>query len=401
MAGGGWKKNFLSFIENLVGGKKIIPPSDLIGILIEHGFIKMEEADRFHRYVERSEYQVLSFVERSLNEMITADSILTTDPEDIRLEKILVGRINNLSTFIDIIEDVAKLLRERLTAEVFDRATANPNPTLGYVAWCLPDDPVEKEQKKQWWREHLPKKTLERTLFDMRSLDGTKECVYIPADAFTASPSRAESPEATMIGDLGTPLEVALRKRGNLKGKLSIPEYRYRVRQTIYLKILPAVDEGVKERRLNRSEADYLERFIFRIRYLMILYQGVKKGDIDMKSDQPLIPSITNIVSNKNIESHVEHLAKIGFDPARVNTIKAAAFNNQEKVKCINPDCENLFVPINKNHKHCEHCSKPGNYLKEWRKSKKNKNRRRKRNQPAPKESFPMIIIDPKSMEDE
>ncbi len=359
----------------------MIFPVDLIRILKHNGFIKWKEAGKFHKYIVRSKEETLD----------AADALPTT-PEDIRLEKTLVSRVRNLSVFLEILSDVEKLLKVRLTAKVFDRAVANCPKTLAYIIYRLPDDPVEKEEKTQWVREILPEEVLERTIFDMKNIDEDKECIFIPADFFHPSPTRDMNTDNMILDEFGTPYEIILRKEGLLKGKRSIMEYRYHVRQMLHFRIFPALDEGSKEGILRPSEFTYIKKFVSKILHLMVLYQGVKKGDIDMKSDKPLVPSMTNLFSNKMIENHIENLIKGGFDPLKAEAIKAAAFKSQERLRCINPQCGRIFIPINKNHKRCEHCSRPENYLKDWRASKAN-NRNEQQKQPAPQKdiSIPMI----------
>ncbi|MFQ5780643.1 MAG: hypothetical protein ACE5HN_07640, partial [Nitrospiria bacterium] len=232
-------------------------------------------------------------------------------------------------------------------------------------------------------------------------IDGGKECVFIPIDAFIAVPYRGDDEMAMFIRDYGTPIEVILRKGGRLKGKLSIPECHYHIRRVIFFKIAPAIDLGVEGGKLTQYEYDYIKKFVYKINYLMGMYEGVKKGSINKESDRPLTPSKTYAISNKSIENTIKNLLKSGADPRWVDSVRSAAFKNREKVKCINSHCKNTFLPINKNHKRCQDCSKPGIYLKEWRALHGDReNWNPKQGQPPPEKIITIRFIDIAKLEE-
>lgn len=162
----------------------------------------------------------------------------------------------------------------------------------------------------------------------------------------------------------------------------------------LYYKIAPAIDAGLATGKLNQYEYDYILKFIHKIDRLKSLYQGVKKGEFDLEKDEPLIPSKTYLASNKVIDNAIKNLIKAGVDPKTANAIRAKSYNRQE-VKCINPHCNNLFVPKNRKNNHCENCSQPDQYLKEWRASRADKKSRKSEPTPPPEKMIYMRFIDP------
>ncbi|HXN07246.1 MAG TPA: hypothetical protein VN944_09315 [Nitrospiria bacterium] len=328
--------------------------SDLNHVAIFQAFIRKTEANLFTEYIERSK-----------EETPATDDLIPKTLEEIRLEKVILGRIKGLKVFLHLHLGVEKILREKLSNEVFDHAIANCNKTVTYIEYVLADDAFLKNRAKEKAREDLPEDVLKRTIFDV--MNGGKECILIPVDAFVSIPSRDDNPISMAISLFGTPMEVYLRRRGLLKGKMTVSEYRYEMTQSLFFRISPAMDKALANKKLNESDFNFIKKFIFKIRHLMTLYQGIKKGELHLEDDKPLIPSITYINSNKIIENTMKNLKKGGVDERRAGEIKTFAFNNQKKIKCIVSGCNNTFVPINKNHLRCDSHSEPKVFLKEWR----------------------------------
>src|SRR5579863_9254141 len=165
------------------------------------------------------------------------------------------------------------------------------------------------------------------------------------------------------------------------------PHSPWVLKQILYYKIAPAIDVGLASGKLNQYEYDYTIKFIRKIMHLKSLYQGVKKREFDLEKDEPLIPSKTYLASNKVIDNAIKNLIKAGMDPETAKAIRAKSYNRQE-VKCINPHCNKMFVPKNENNNHCQDCSQPDKYLKEWRASQADKKSRKSEPAPPPPEKI-------------
>ncbi len=328
---------------------------DLIQILIDHGFIKKEEADLFHRYVNNSK-----------EETYHSDDLFPTSDEENRLEKIIVNRQDNLRVFSDIIREVDLLLKKILTPDEYDQVIEECIKTVGYVPQELSTSHDRKVEAMKKLVEKLPDDVACRIIFDYEDINTNKKYVCIPGDAFLAIPTRSEDRFSKDISLYGTPIEVHRRKYGKLKGKISIPEYRDTILKIKMFRIAPAMDLSLSLGKLTRGECDYIKKFVYKISGLMHNYLGVKKGCIDINNKEFLKPSITNIVSNNVIDNSIKLSIEAGMDPVTANKLRDDAYNHK-KVKCINTQCENTFFPINNKNKRCRNCSKPSVYLKEWR----------------------------------
>lgn len=351
-------------------------PEDLIKILLYHGFIRREHAVAFHRYVHRSKEEITANID-----------LLPTTREEIRLEKTLLVRAQSYRIFFKIFLGLDRLLKKKLTEEEYARAMANYKKSINHIVVNLPHDPIEKEKVKQEYREQF-QGILEKMTFDVFDEVSGRECIFIPADAYIAIPTRSDDHEEHMVSQLGIPIERKLKELGLMKNiKTTNQEYDYDINQMLYYKIAPAIDVGLASGKLNQYEYDYILKFIRKIIHLKFLYQGVKKGEFDLEKDEPLIPSKTYLASNKVIDNAIKNLIKAGIDPETANAIRAKSYNRQE-VKCINPHCNNIFVPINKKNNHCENCSQPDKYLKEWRASQADKKSRKSEPAPPPPEKL-------------
>lgn len=358
-------------------------PEDLIKILLYHGFIKREHTVAFHRYVNRSKVEITSNID-----------VLPTIREEIQLEKRILVRAQSYDVFFKIFLGLDRLLKKRLTEEEYAHAMRNYKKSIPHVVVNLPYDRGEKEKVKQEYRERF-QRISEKMTFEVLDETTGRECIFIPADAYTAVPTRSDDHEEQLVSQVGIPIERKLKEAGLVKKtKTTIQEYNYDINQTLYYKIAPAIDIGLETGKLNQYEYDYIKKYVYKLTRLMSLYQGVKKGEFDMESDEPLIPSKTYLVSNKVIDNAIKNLIKAGMDPETANAIRAKSYNRQE-VKCVNPHCHTMFVPKNVKNNHCENCSQPDRYLKEWRAYQADKKSRKSEQAPPPEKIIKLRFINP------
>lgn len=216
-----------------------------------------------------------------------------------------------MNIFLEILSEVVHLLREILTPDEYAKALEKCSKTIAYIPLKLPADHNRRVEVVKKIVDLLPDDVACRIKFDTDDIPFFKDSLLIPVDGAIAIPTRSDDRLSRDISIFGTPVEVHNKKHEKYKGKMSISECLYETLQIRQFKIAPAIDRGLSLGKLTQEEYDYIKKFIYKMYRLMTCYLGIKKGSIDIDDPEPLMPSITNIVSNKRIDQSIKHLISV------------------------------------------------------------------------------------------
>lgn len=334
----------------------------LLEIAVNHELIKKTEIGLFRGYVERSPEEIRS----------TEDKILH-EKSDIQHEKRIVNRMKDYKVPLEILQEIRKVLKEVLGEVLFQDAITNGEKTIPFHEIPLPEDPIQKETRKGEIRKYFEQEDLSRIKFDIYNERTKSEVVLIPAEFFMALPTRENDFLSIYFRNFGTPPEVELRRKGLYKGKKTWAEIQYEFRTLLYSEIVPVIDRGIQEKCLETKEHIFLKKFIYKLQDVLRLYQGIKKGHIDLENDEQLMPSDTYIYSNKVIKNAVKFQQLLGIEKERAELIDPTLKKNKVQIKCAG--CPTLFIPRDKNHKYCGKCPESKNRVKRWREEKHQPNK--------------------------